>query len=334
MKGRGLRFVLGVVAWLSLAGAVAAADSVRFALNWIMTSEHTGFQVALEKGFFKESGLDVNMTRGFGSGDTIKRTAAGATDLGFADAGSLIIGRAKGAAVKAIGVVYAKNPHAIMTLDKSGIRTIADLKGRTMGCQAGNANAVLFPVLAQSNRLDAASVKMVAMDIGTSVPSLIQEKVDSICLFVIEAPLVARRAKTVNKSLRVLEYKDFGVNIYSNGLIASDKMVQASSQLLGRFVKAALRGWVWTYENPREALAISMKQTGEKDPDAARERLEIIRDLMVDEGVEKNGIGYMAPEKMTRTRDIVLKTAGITQNVALGEIYSNAFLPGTRLRKR
>lgn len=334
MKGRGWLLILGVVAWLSLPGAVAADDAVRFALNWIVTSEHTGFQVALEKGFFKENGLDVNMTRGFGSGDTLKRAGAGATDFGFADAGSLVIARSKGMKVKAIGVVYAKNPHAIMTLTKSGIGTLRDLGGRTMGCQVGNANWVLFPVLAQVNNLDPASVKMVSMDIGASVPALIQEKVDSICLYVIEAPLVARRAQSVDKALKVLEYKDLGVNIYSNGLLVSDELTRSKADLVGRFVKAALRGWAWTYEHPGEALAISMKQTGEKDPEAARERLEIIRGLMVDEGVQQNGIGYMTPEKMTRTRDISLKTAGITETVSLDDVYSNAFLPGIRLQKR
>lgn len=72
-------------------GPVHAADSVTFILDWIPYGSHTGFYTALQKGFFREAGINATVRRGYGSGDTVKLVSAGKGDLGFADTGTLIV---------------------------------------------------------------------------------------------------------------------------------------------------------------------------------------------------------------------------------------------------
>src|SRR5258708_9488051 len=91
-------FLLAAVSALAIAGAgnAQAADKALFALQWIPNGNHFGVFAAKEEGFYKEAGLDVDIQRGFGSGDTAKRVATGNADVGIADAGSVILRRRNG----------------------------------------------------------------------------------------------------------------------------------------------------------------------------------------------------------------------------------------------
>ena len=66
-----------------------AQETVSLAVDWILNGTHAGYFIAQEKGFYKEKGLDVSISRGFGSGDTIKRVATGSVDFGIADTGAV-----------------------------------------------------------------------------------------------------------------------------------------------------------------------------------------------------------------------------------------------------
>ena len=85
-------FMLAIIAAsASAASAQQKRDEVTFALNWLPVGEAAGWYVALDKGYFKENNIDVNIVRGFGSGDTAKRVAAKRAQFGVADIGTVIL---------------------------------------------------------------------------------------------------------------------------------------------------------------------------------------------------------------------------------------------------
>src|SRR3989442_284040 len=93
-----------VVALVAAAGpSCGAGKDVRFTLDFMPDGFHSPYYVALEKGFFTEEGLNVKISRGYGSGDTVLKLAAGQYDIGLAAIGTLITARAnENAAVKGI----------------------------------------------------------------------------------------------------------------------------------------------------------------------------------------------------------------------------------------
>src|SRR5207245_1496510 len=81
---------------------------------------HAYYYVALEKGYYKAEGLNVNILRGQGSIDAVKKVASGAADIGFADAGALVLARGNAAIpAKLLAIIYASPPHASARLEKS-----------------------------------------------------------------------------------------------------------------------------------------------------------------------------------------------------------------------
>lgn len=334
MRRWGSAIWVSVFFWMTMATLAQGADKVNFALNWIVTTEHAGFHASFGQGFWKKQDLEVAMSRGFGSGDTLKRLVGGRETFGFADYGTLVIARAQGAKAKAIGAVFATNMHSLFALGGSGIEKPVDLKGKSVGCPAASSVKVIFPSFARVNHLDPDAVKWVPMGADALSGALFTGKVDLICTYISEVPHFEWTAKKAGKTIQTVNYADWGINIYSNGLVALDETLTGKPDLVRRFVGAALEGWAWAVKNPEEALQISLKEAPESSVDVARARLKVILEKsLVDEGVSKNGVGHMDKVKMERTRDVTLQNSDLRQvQIPVDDLYLNAFLPGIKVR--
>jgi hypothetical protein len=116
----------------------AELKPVTLTLDWIYQGPNAGFMVALDRGFYREAGLDVAMTPGRGSASTAQLIASKAAQFGFSDGYVLGNSVARGMALKNIGGIYRRNPAGIMVLSDSDIKTPKDLEGKTVGLTAGS----------------------------------------------------------------------------------------------------------------------------------------------------------------------------------------------------
>src|SRR5262245_54316217 len=113
--------ILGLAVPAAAPAAAATRDKLTFALNFVPYGIHTAFYAAQEKGFYERANLNVTIERGAGSADTVTKVAAGAMDVGFADAGSVVVGRSKGAKVTMVAMILDKGVSTIYTYKGSGI---------------------------------------------------------------------------------------------------------------------------------------------------------------------------------------------------------------------
>ena len=136
-----LAFVLG-----SWSQPARAEDKVVLQLDWLPTGEHAAYFAGLQRGFFRDAGIDLSITRGYGSGDTVNKVAAGAAKFGVADLGSVLAGRAQQSVpVKSIAAVYTYSPHSMFVLRSSGIKGFKDLAGKRIAVSPGNSHRIYFP---------------------------------------------------------------------------------------------------------------------------------------------------------------------------------------------
>ena len=80
--------------------ANGAKDPATLGLDWLPIGNHVGIFAAQDKGFYARENLDLNIKRGFGSSDTVKRIGAGESDFGHADIANAVVGRSRGLPVK------------------------------------------------------------------------------------------------------------------------------------------------------------------------------------------------------------------------------------------
>lgn len=293
----------GIVSGRSDVAHAAEADEVIFALNWLPVGEAAGWYTALEKGYFRSEKIDVSIVRGLGSPDTARRVATGRAHFGVADTGSVILLRIKeGINVKTVAMFFGRAPHGVFFRKSTGISKPKDLEGKTIGCPAASANRVMFPAFASMAGVDAGKVIWRVTDPGVVVPTFAAGRVDAICNFVTERPVMEAQVKD---EMAALLYRDFGLDFYANGIIVREETLQKNPDLVRRFTRAAVRGLEYAVNNPEEAVGILLKHAPENQREIASKSWQITRDLIMTDEAKSHGVGYMLPAKMKATYDVV-----------------------------
>ena len=196
-------------------------------LDFVPTGEYIPHYTALEKGWYRDEGLDVKIVRGQGSGDTVKRIAAGQGEVGIADMSALIAARANtDVKVKGIALWYRRPPHGVFVRADSPIKTPKDLEGKKLAISAGNSHQILWPVFEKLSGLKPGSVTWVTMDAASMPPSLIRAVTDAVPFFVVHEARIRKIAKQQNVDLRLLSaWADLGLDLSSTSLVAREESI-------------------------------------------------------------------------------------------------------------
>lgn len=327
---RTIRLSLALLASALLLGTpatAAAKDRLIFALNFVPYGIHTPFFVAVEKGFYDQASLDVTVQRGAGSSDTVVKVGAGAADVGFADASSVVVGRAKGAKVTMVAMVCDKGISTIYTYKGSGITRPKDLEGKTVADNAGSAILTILPALAAINDIDLAKVKLVLVAPAAKNPTLIEKKADAMLTFSTFEPNLKTMAAARGMEIVALSFSDWGLDLYGLALFTSEKLLQEKRDVVRRWTDATMRAVAWSVENPEEAVAIFVRKNPAVSPELARAQWRIVVDHLLTPAAMEHGIGRMTEDKMRRTRDTLVRYQKLAGDIPLNALYTNEFLP-------
>ena len=306
-----------------LANQAHAADKVTFVTDFGFNGRHAYYFVAQEKGCYQDRGLEVEFVRGQGSADAIKQVGAGGADLGFADAGTLVLARGNDEIpVKLVAIVYAKPPHAIYALEESGIREPADLEGKRVADTAFSAVPALFEAYAQAAGIDADQVTWTVAD-SAALPSLLATgRVEAVGQYVVGEPLLEKNVAP--KSLVRLGYADVGLSYYGNGVIATEDSIQNRPELVRAFVAGTICGMEAAFADPAEAGRIMHEYHRQVEPDIGAGETEAVRDLAE---VDGRPLGAIDPERIESTVELVSNAYDLKTPVAPEDMYVPGFVP-------
>ncbi len=317
---------------LVFGGAVrraSAAEGVRFIIDVLPYGKLSPFYVGVEMGIYKHFGLDVKVLPGKGSGLAIKTVGSKAAEFGHADAGSLVVARANNPdlRVKLVAMLHHKPLFNLVTLTKSGIKTPQDLAGKKIGSFGANATQKVFPAFAELAGLDPKKIAWVELEPRVLMASLFSEKVDAIAHYLTILPAVRAVAKKSGKPIQSMAFADYGLDVYSNGLIAHEDTIQNRAALARAFVRASLDAVKWSVENPGGAMAVFGKRFPTRNPVIDRGMFDVSVDVLLTENTKSTGIGFILRDKMQRTIDLMLKVhMGLKRRPTPEEVYTNEFV--------
>ena len=303
------------------------AQDVTLLLDITPYGKHAMFYASLERGYWADRGLNVEIQSAQGSADNVSKIGAKAADFGFADTGSLIVGRGAGANVREIAMLHYLNLQSIISLESNPIEEPSAMVGQRIGATTGDAPRALLPGLAEINDFDAEAVDLINVEQLSKPAALAQKEVDGTMDFFTGFPAYESAAQGVGETVTSFLYSDFGLDIYNNGIIAHDDLIESDPDLVRNFVEGFVEGVVWTVENPDDATSIMIEAQPGLSQDVAREQLQIAIDhLMVDEVLE-NGVGPMSEEKMDFTLEVISESFDLERKVTVDEVYTNEFAP-------
>jgi NitT/TauT family transport system substrate-binding protein len=240
--------------------AAGGTTAVTLMLNWYPYGEHAPFYYGVEQGIFKKHGIDLTIKAGQGSTKTVQAAGQGQVDFGWADTPAVLANIDKGVKVKSLGVYLQTTPSAVQVFTESGIKTPADLKGKTIAVSAGDAPTVTFPIFLKAAGLAPEDVKQQNLDAAGKIAAVLSGKVDGLIGFAHDqGPTIADKS---GKEMTYLRYADQGVNFYSNGLIASDSYLSKNKDLATRMMAAVSESFEAAVKDP----AAAAKSMDGKDP--------------------------------------------------------------------
>jgi NitT/TauT family transport system substrate-binding protein len=312
----------------SAALPAAAADEVTFALNWLVSGKNAGYFVAADKGFYKEAGMDVAISRGNGSGDTIKRVAVGQSLFGLADTASVISAQANDETpVKLTGLVFSKSSVAILYVEQSGIRAPKDLAGKKLARSAAGASVNMYPGFLKANSIDRASLQEVVVNASSFLPMLLSKQADAVLDQSSYLGRYQKGAQGTGLTIKPFRFADYGFNLYGDGIIATNETLKSKGDLVRRFMAATLKGNAWAFDHPDEAIEILRKTNPEIDQEVGKAELIDTKELAIIDETRQHGLGWIDRAHMEATRDAVTEALALKRKVPVEEIYTLDFLP-------
>ena len=320
-------------------GAPAAAKPkvthIRFALDWAIEGPSAPFLVALDKGYFAEEGLSVVIDRGTGSAGTVTRIAGGAYEMGYADINAMMEFNVKtpDKALKAIAMVYNTAPMTLFTLKDKGITSPKGLEGKKVGAPAGDAGRRLFPLFAKQAGFDDKKVEWVTMEAALREVSLAKGEVDAITAFYGSGWFGLTRNKVDPGNIVSFMYKDFGLPLYGNAVMAAPAYLEANQEAVKGFLRALTRGWQDSLADPKAAIEIIKRREPLVDADIELQRLQMAIDLhFLNDEVKKNGFGAVDAARLSRSIDLVAQGFELPTKPTPEQVFTDKYLPAKERR--
>ncbi len=304
--GRRMRSLAGAAAMVVFGAAGAqAAEKVTLQLKWVTQAQFAGYYVAQAKGFYKEAGLDVTIKPGGPDVAPPQVIAGGGADVVVDWMPSALASREKGVPLVNVAQPFKKSGLMLTCRAENGIKTPADLKGRTLGVwYSGNE----YPFLAWMSKLglktDGSPGGVKVLKQGFNVDPLIQKQADCVSTMSYNEYWQVIDAGFKPEQLVVFKYEDQGVATLEDGLYALESKLKDKAFVakLGKFVAASEKGWGYAAKHPDEAAAIVL------DNDSSGAQTEKHQKRMMGEIaklLDTSG-GKLAPADFDRTVSILL----------------------------
>jgi NitT/TauT family transport system substrate-binding protein len=321
------------VAWFARPVFAQARKPVKFLFDVLPNPKHGLFYPAAKKGFFAAEGLDVTIESSKGSADVIQNVASGAAQFGFADASAVVLSRTRDLPVTLVAMVHYKTLMSVITRAPSGVEKPADLVGKKIASTSGDAVRMVMPAFAKMNGFDGEKVNFLTVNQPAKASMLMAGQVDGVCDYLSAMPIYREAGKAIGLELKAISYADYGLDIYSNGIIVHDDLLRSDPALVKSFVRAIAQGLEFAASQRDETARIFREYQPQYSEAVTREGLDIAVDSLLVPEVFSGGIGAMSAGKMERTIKTTVEAYGLAKAPAAASVYTNAMLPGIFPRK-
>jgi PAS domain S-box-containing protein len=285
--------------WMFLPQAQATespAGRVTVQLHWKHQFEFAAFYAALEKGYYREAGLEVTIREGGPGIDAVKEVLAGAADFGIS-ASALVVDRYRGLPVVALAAMMQHSPTALLASRKQGIENVQDLVGKTVSVDPHTRDET--EAYLRASGLNPASVRLVDQTDWT-LDSLDQGREAAKVVYLSNEPFLIRGRQ---HEFVLLTPRSAGIDLFGNTLFTVESVVKARPDMVKAFRQATLKGMVYALDHPDELVALILERYNTQNK--SREHLLFeagqIRELTRTDIVEP---GYMSPGRWRHVVDI------------------------------
>lgn len=279
-----------------MVGGTAGAQNLEkltVRLDFVPWGAHAPFHLAMQKGWFKEAGLDVDMQDGSGSVTTIQLIGANNFDVGHASLAPFIIARSKGLSIRAIANFVRKNDIGVMVSKDSGIKGPKDLVGKQLIFTAGSFESPFIDTFLAAGGVNRSQLELLNVDASSKAGAYMAGRADGVITQVPWLLVMAAQRRPSNAIL----FADYGLTFPSFGLIANEETIKKKPAALKRFASVIAGAWTYIYAGGQDEAAKAMvAQRPQAKIDAAniRQQIDALRPFFETPNSKSLPVGVMS----------------------------------------
>ena len=297
-----------------------ALTRIKLPLGYIPNVQFSPLYVAVEKGYFKQAGVEIEFDYSF---ETDADSLVGANELQFAvvSGEQVLLARAQGLPVVYVAAWYQQYPVAVVSKVEQNIKVPADLQGKKIGLPGlYGANYIGLDALLFSAGLTEQDVMLDSIGFN-QVEALAADREQAVSVYTANEPVQLQAQGYALNEMRVADY----VQLASNGLITNETTLAQNPDLVRGMAEAFLKGLRDTIANPDEAYEISKKYV-----DNLSQADETVQKQVLARSIElwkAERLGYSNADAWTNMNDLLVKMGLLSAPLDVNQAFTNDFVP-------
>ncbi len=306
----------------------AQSEPLSVQLSWLVDAGSIGEVVALEKGYFADRGLDVELLPGGPTANAIQELLGGTVDIAVGYAPQIMYAANNKLPIISFAATFQKAPLTYYSLGEKNIKSIKDWKGMRIG-SAQSAVPQIIAIL-DHNGLKFEDITFVQ----AQVPALLQDQVDVVGAWPTNTAAL-EPVVTNPGGFNAQSIWDNGLQFQSNYLIATKPTLDEKADLLAAYVEGVDAGWSFAADNPDQAIDILVNYAPALDPEKQRAALDVmISEYIYTDETKEFGFGNVSSDRWQQTLDTYIAIGEIDSSMTHADVFDSRILDSVETTKR
>ena len=274
--------------------STSVEKKLKLVLDWTPNTNHTGLYVAMDKGYYKDAGIELEIVQPPEDGAEVL-VASGKADFGisFQDTMAGALSKDSPLPIKAVAAITQHNTSGIMSRKGDGITTPKGLEGKKYATWDLPIEKAILKNVVEKDSGDFAKVELIPSTVTDEVSALSTKQIDAVWVYYGWAGI---SAKEKGFDFDYFAFKDINptFDYYTPVLITNDDMIKNNSDTVKKFLEATKKGYEFAAGNPQDAAEILLKYAPETDSKLANASQEYLSTCYIDKDIPW---GYIDSER-------------------------------------
>lgn len=317
-------FITFALVGASLQGAHAqGAEKLTVRFTWKLKGEYAPLYVALDKGYYKAEGLDVQLSEGNGAQNVLKALAAGNEKFGYGPAVAAAQAVSQNLPVKVVALYQTSAPMGVIAFPDTPLKGPKDLEGKRLAISVGETFGDMIRPFARINNVDLSKVQLVQMDASARTIQFLTRKIDVMSVYLTnELPQIEKRSGV---KFNVINVTDFGLRVLGSSMYASNAFAEQNPETVRKLLRATAKGYRDAMADPKAAAAIMGKYMAVPEQPDVLEK-QVAATMISTNAPAGKPLGWQAEADWIANLSLLKETGGITDVKPAGTYFTNEYL--------
>ena len=291
-------------------------------LEWVIQGQFAGPVVAMDKGYYAEAGVELELLP---AGPDIKpavTVAQGADTFGLGHPNQIIAARSNGVPVVMVMQFGQKNSTTYVARKESGIERVEDMPGHSVGLWFGGDE---HEFLAMLNVAGVSTDDVQIISQGFDIISWLNGEYEVMQVTRFNELLQVYDNGFSRDDLVLLDPEGYGVALVSGGLFTTEDVINEKPDVVQAVVEATMRGWQDALADPEAAARIVLKYNEELALESQVAQIKAMGDLICAGPTLDGAFGKSVLADWETSQNVILDAGVVDSSIDLEEGFTNRF---------